>query len=172
MKEIFKKYKEIIIAILIVAIVVILVGANFYINYQKDFKISNSRITNTVERNVDKDAYYIENGKLYISYDGKNVIEVPGDFSDKKEFDERVANRSDEIFLKDFEHYNPGSSEIKISQNKAEKIADIGFEEAGAIGESGEKESQIMTMEEVIANNFFTMNHNCISEIYTNVKRL
>lgn len=382
MKEILKKHKEIIIAILIVVVVVILVGANFYRIYQKDFKISNSRTTNIVERNVNENSYYIENGKLYISYDGENVIEVPGDFSDKNEFDDgtyqiseyktiffynsnnktylvysddsgknwntveltkngsikyleffnkdvgimyeiedvamtvafgsicktsdggntwenvsdgiddifktdsevkffdqylgfitmpnnggnscelyntqdggktfskvevkyieledtdlewneiydyyyipvkeystyylkigqgadgdykggnsieyisytgsdwstnelqknslekmheefdkRVANRSDEIFLKDFENYNPESSEIKISQSKAEKIADIGFEEAGIIGESGEKESQIMTMEEVIANNFFTMNHNCINEIYTNVKR-
>ena len=74
MKEILKKHKEIIIAILIVVVVVILVGANFYRIYQKDFKISNSRTTNTVERNVDKNSYYIENGKLYISYDGENVI--------------------------------------------------------------------------------------------------
>ena len=95
MKEILKKHKEIIIAILIVVVVVILVGANFYRIYQKDFKISNSRTTNTVERNVDKNSYYIENGKLYISYDGENVIEVPGDFSNKNKFDDETYQISE-----------------------------------------------------------------------------
>ena len=89
----------------------------------------------------------------------------------KKTFDERVENRSDTIFLKDFENYNPGSSEIKITQKEAEKIADIGFEEAGTIGEAGEKENQIVHIDEVYANNFFTMDHNCISKMYSNIRR-
>ncbi len=87
------------------------------------------------------------------------------------QFNERVANRSDKIFLKEFENYKPESNEIKISQKEAEKIAEIGFEEADTIGESGDKESQIMRIEERNANNFFIMDFGCKERIYNDIVR-
>lgn len=111
----------------------------------------------------------------YYSYNGLSwtTEEIEKNNREKfdNEFDARVESRSDKIFLKNFENYNPSSSEIKIPQSEAEKIADIGFEEAGTIGEIGEKESQTFRIEEVIANNFFTMDHDCISKQYNNVRR-
>lgn len=89
----------------------------------------------------------------------------------KEQFDKRVASRDEKIFLKDFNNYKPTSSEIKISQAEAEKIADIGFVEAETIGEAGDKENQTVRIEEVFANNFFTADHNLISKIYSNIKR-
>ena len=89
----------------------------------------------------------------------------------KTKFNERVANRSDKIFLKDFENYKPENNDIKISQSEAEKIAEIGFEEADTIGTSGEKDSQVVRIEEKIANNFFTMDYSCKHELYNNIVR-
>ena len=118
------------------------------------------------------------NGGNSIEYYSYNGIYWTTDEIEKKKsneiniaFDERVKNRLDKIFLKDFKNYNPSSSEIKISQSDAEKIVEIGFEEAATVGEAGYKESQKVRVEEVIANNFFTMDHNCITELYQNIKR-
>lgn len=115
------------------------------------------------------------NSITYFSYNGLSwttdeLIEKK-DEEWKNEFDKRVESRSEDIFLKDFENYNPPSSEIKISQAEAEKIAEIGFEEAGTIGETGDKERQTVRVEEVFANNFFASDHNMISKRYTNIKR-
>ena len=119
--------------------------------------------------------YQSGNSIQYFSYDAltwtTQELEKNNREAFDQKFDERVANRSDKIFLKDFENYNPDSSEVKISQSEAEKIADIGFEEAGTIGENGDKETQKVNIEEVTANNFFTMDHNCISQTYPNIKR-
>lgn len=49
----------------------------------KDDDLSNYNIAD-----VDANDYEIKNGILYISYDGKNVIEVPGDFSNVDDFEE------------------------------------------------------------------------------------
>lgn len=54
---------------------------------------------------------------------------------------------------------------------KLEKIAEIGFAEADTIGTSGEKSSQVVRIEEKIANNFFTMDYGCKQEIYKNIVR-
>ena len=35
----------------------------------------------------------------------------------------------------------------------------------------GEKENQTIRIEDVVANNFFTADHNLISKIYSNIKR-
>lgn len=88
-----------------------------------------------------------------------------------KKFNERVASRSDKIFLKDFENYKPENNNTNITQKEAEKIAEIGFEEAGTIGESGDKENQTLRIEEKVANNFFTMDYSCKLEAYSNIVR-
>ena len=114
--------------------------------------------------------------KTYMSYDG-GITWTSDELVEEKNknweetFDERVKNRSDKIFLKDFTNYNPGSSEIKITQTQAEQIAEIGFEEAATIGEAGDKEAQQVRIDEAYANNFFTMDHNAISHVYNNIKR-
>lgn len=111
----------------------------------------------------------------YYSYNGiswtTDELNKMKDEEWKEQFDKRVANRDENIFLKDFGNYQPTSSEIKISQTEAEKIANIGFIEAGTIGEAGEKENQTMRIKEVAANNFFIMNHTLRYKIYNNIKR-
>ena len=49
----------------------------------KDGNLENYKIVD-----VDANDYKIRNGILYISYDGKNIVEVPGEYSDTQEFEE------------------------------------------------------------------------------------
>lgn len=136
---------------------------------------------------VKDNVYYLEVGQgadgdynggdsvKYYSYNGfgwnNKDIEKENLEQLKNMFNERVASRSDKIFLKNFDNYKPENNEVKISQNEAEKIAEIGFAEADTIGTSGEKSSQVVRIEEKIANNFFTMDYGCKQEIYKNIVR-
>ena len=136
---------------------------------------------------VKDNVYYLEVGQgadgdynggdsvKYYSYNGfgwnNKDIEKENLEQLKNKFNERVASRSDKIFLKNFDNYKPENNEVKISQNEAEKIAEIGFAEADTIGTSGEKSSQVVRIEEKIANNFFTMDYGCKQEIYKNIVR-
>ena len=111
----------------------------------------------------------------YYSYNGMSwttdELNKKKDQEWEEQFDKRVYSRNENVFLKDFGNYQPSNSEIKISQAEAEKIAEIGFTEAATIGEAGYKENQTIRIEEVVANNFFTMNHTLRSKIYSNIKR-
>ena len=136
---------------------------------------------------VKDNVYYLEVGQgadgdynggdsvKYYSYNGfgwnNKDIEKENLEQLKNKFNERVASRSDKIFLKNFDNYKPENNEVKISQNEAEKIAEIGFAEADTIGTSGEKSSQVVRIEEKIANNFFTMDYGCKQEIYKIIVR-
>ena len=61
--------------------------------------------------NVKANDYKIQNGILYISYDGKNVIEVPGDFSDVDEFEDGTYQVEEE---KTFFTYKDNNEEYLI----------------------------------------------------------
>ena len=66
------------------------------------------------------------------------------------------------------------SNEIKISEEKAKEIAEIGFKEAGArIASEGVTDtvSESVVIDEVVANNFFTRKYNQGDKSYTNIKR-
>lgn len=138
------RYKEIIISIIIIVVISGILGIKYFSKYKK-IEIANNEINK------------------------EDPIETLEEWKDQ--FDKRVESRDENIFLKDFENYRPTSSEIKISQVDAEKIADIGFVEAETIGEAGEKENQTIKIEEVAANNFFTMDHTVRTKIYSNIKR-
>lgn len=89
-------------------------------------------------------------------------------------FNNSVENLDSNIFLKDFEGYNISSNEIKISEERAKKIAEKGFKEsasriAGEEIEDTEKEN--ITIKDVWANNYFTRKYNQGDEVYTNLKR-
>lgn len=144
-----KRYKEIIISTFIILIISTALGIKYFNKYKKIEKSANNDI---------KKEQIVEEKQ-----------ETDEDW--KEQFDKRVFGRNENIFLKDFENYQPSSSAIKISQNEAEKIADIGFAEAETIGEAGEKENQTIRIEDVVANNFFTMDHMLRSKIYSNIKR-
>lgn len=58
--------------------------------------------------------YKIKNGILYISYDGENVIEVPGDFSDTDEFKDGTYQVEEE---KTFFVYNNGGKFLIYSDD-------------------------------------------------------
>lgn len=117
------------------------------------------------------------NSIIYYSYNGiswtTEELEKQYQQNWKKQISERVENRDRDIFLKDFENYDPSSSEIKLSQVEAEKIAEIGFKEINeTIGEAGDKERQTVTIEKAIANNLFTDIPASYHKIYKNIKRM
>lgn len=64
---------------------------------------------------VGKNDYKIENGILYISYDGKNVIKVPGVFEGVTSFDDGKYKISKEKTF--FVKYNNGNEEFIFSDN-------------------------------------------------------
>lgn len=74
------------------------------------------------------------------------------------EFDEQVDNLDTQIFVKDFDsfyqEYQNATGEI--SQEQAEEIAEIGFEEAKRVVGEYDKETQECREIEVTPNNFFT----------------
>ncbi len=89
-------------------------------------------------------------------------------------YNKMVDDLDDKIFLKDFENYPITSYDIKISQNQAKNIAEIGFEEsAKRIASEGitdtEKESQ--KIEEVYPNNYFTRKYYEYDKTYNTYKR-
>lgn len=87
---------------------------------------------------------------------------------------EAVKNLDKQIFLTDFKNYMPVGNEIKISENEAKKIAQKGFEESKSriAGEGADDiDSEIIKIEEVPANNYFTRLYNQGNEVYTEIKR-
>lgn len=74
------------------------------------------------------------------------------------EYDEQVDNLSTQIFVKDFDgfyqEYQKATGEI--SQDRAEEIAEVGFEEAERVVGEYPKDTQICREIEVRPNNFFT----------------
>ena len=74
------------------------------------------------------------------------------------EFDEQVDNLNTQIFVKDFDSFYQEyqSATGEITQEQAEEIAEIGFEEAERIVGDYDKETQECIEIEVTPNNFFT----------------
>lgn len=90
------------------------------------------------------------------------------------DYDKQVDKLDQNYFLINFNNYNVKSNEIKISEEKAKEIAEIGFKEAGArIASEGVTDtvSESVVIDEVVANNFFTRKYNQGDKSYTNIKR-
>lgn len=118
--------------------------------------------------------------------ENKEMLEKVNKVLDKtqKELDEKEKIENDiyydaisrldkTIFLTDFENYNPSDNDIKISENRAKQIAQIGFEESKRIAGEGTDniESETLKIEEVTANNYFTRYYFQSDEVYNNIKR-
>ena len=87
----------------------------------KDDDLSNYNIAN-----VDANDYEIKNGILYISYDGKNVIEVPGDFSNVDEFEDgRYQIEGEKTF---FVYNNNGLEYLIYSDNMGKNWNTVNLE--------------------------------------------
>ena len=78
------------------------------------------------------------------------------------EFDEQVDNLDTQIFVKDFDSFYQEyqSATGEITQERAEEIAEIGFEEAERVVGDYDKETQEYREMEVTPNNFFTRKYN------------
>ena len=78
------------------------------------------------------------------------------------EFDEQVDNLNTQIFVKDFDSFYQEyqSATGEITQERAEEIAEIGFEEAERVVGDYDKETQEYREMEVTPNNFFTRKYN------------
>lgn len=78
------------------------------------------------------------------------------------EFDEQVDNLNTQIFVKDFDSFYQEyqSATGEITQEQAEEIAEIGFEEAERIVGDYDKETQECIELEITPNNFFTRKYN------------
>ncbi len=85
----------------------------------KDDDLSNYNIAD-----VDANDYEIKNGILYISYDGKNVIEVPGDFSNVDKFEEGTYQVGEEKtffpYRDDEKEYLVYSDDMGVNWNTVE----------------------------------------------------
>lgn len=90
------------------------------------------------------------------------------------EINEKIDSLDKKVFLTDVENYNFGSTEIKISEEKAKEIAQKGFEEsAKRIAGKGadNKESEKIELKIVSPNNYFTRTYYESNKIYTEIKR-
>lgn len=78
------------------------------------------------------------------------------------EFDEQVDNLNTQIFVKDFDSFYQEyqSATGEITQEQAEEIVEVGFEEAERIVGEYDKETQECTETEVKPNGFFTRKYN------------
>ena len=85
-----------------------------------------------------------------------------------------VKNLDKNIFLTDFENYKPEDNDIKISESKAKEIAQNGFEESKKriAGEGADdKDSEIVKIEQINANNYFTRLSDQSDKIYKEISR-
>ena len=78
------------------------------------------------------------------------------------EYNEKVENLDTEIFVKDFDSFYEEyqSATREITQEQAEEIVEVGFEEAERIVGEYDKETQECTETEVKPNGFFTRKYN------------
>lgn len=86
---------------------------------------------------------------------------------------DNVDSSNQDVFLRDFENYNPEDETI-ISAERAREIAQIGFEESAKriAGEGADNvESEQVKLEEVYANNYFTRKNPESDKIYSNIRR-
>ena len=86
-----------------------------------------------------------------------------------KKYNEIVDNLDSDIFLIDAENYDVESNEIKISEEKAKKIAENGFDIADTDNDYDNKET--IEIKEVSANRFFTAKYNESRDAYPDIKR-
>lgn len=89
-------------------------------------------------------------------------------------FNQMVEKLDKNVYLTDFENYNINSNEVKISEEKAKEIAEIGFKEsASRIAGEGIEDTvnESIEIREVNANNYFTRKYNQSDNVYTKIKR-
>ena len=91
------------------------------INYKGDL---NNGVYNAISPR--ENDYEIDEGILYISYDGRNVIEVPGDFSNIEEFKKNAyqinrrknfcISKISKIILNIFKYYGSNLANNRITR--------------------------------------------------------
>ena len=85
-----------------------------------------------------------------------------------------LKNLDKNIFLTDFENYKPENNDVKIPESKAKEIAQNGFEESKKriAGEgANDKDSEIIKIEQINANNYFTRLSDQSDKIYKEISR-
>ena len=92
----------------------------YCMTYKNEKDLSNYNVVN-----VGKNDYKIQNGILYISYDGKNTIEVPGDFSNMinnyNEFNYQISEEKTIFYYtKDSKRYLVYSNDMGNNWNTVE----------------------------------------------------
>ena len=83
-------------------------------------------------------------------------------------------NLDESVFLLDFDNYNPGNNETKISEVKAKQIAQKGFDESKKriAGEGADDTaSEKVKVDQISPNNYFTRYGREYDKTYTNIKR-
>ncbi len=89
-------------------------------------------------------------------------------------YNEMAENLNESIYLTNFENYNITSNEVKISEEKAKEIAEVGFQESAIrIAREGvrDTEKEYIDIREVSPNNYFTRKYNEAMDVHTNIKR-
>lgn len=123
-KDFIMKNKEIIIAITFVIIIVIFFFVNYYIELNKERTIFDKEKITQLEKVAEEKSYILKNGKLYITYNGKE-IEVPGNFENFKNIEEEKYQITDFKILFSNYDYTSNNSFIIYSDDNGESWTTI-----------------------------------------------
>lgn len=170
------------VIIIVIVILVLAAGGFIFYKVQTNNKQENNesqkaleqnsvnKTENTIDNTVEN---IIENEVENITKTEKEEIAQPSSKPEAKETSNSEPVNEDP-FLRDFDSYNPGSSEVKITEAKAKEIAQIGFEESKKriAGEGADDvASQTIVIDEISPNNYFTRKDREYDKVYSNIKR-
>lgn len=88
-------------------------------------------------------------------------------------YDKDIENLDLNYFVKDFENYKSGDKSKNLTNSQISEIAEAGFKESAKriAGEgASNKESERITTEEIIPNNYFTRGYSEKQVMYNNLK--
>lgn len=169
-----KLYKKIFIIAVIIDLIIF--GSLLYCNRKLKNEVNalSGKILN-IENRIEKQGYQINEVDKKIS----NNIAESGKEDKQQEYENNsnnvaVKNLDKNIFLTDFENYKPKNNNIKISESKAREIAQNGFEESKKriAGEGADnKDSEIVKIEQMTANNYFTRLTEQSDKTYKDISR-
>ena len=170
-----EKMYKIIIAIAVI-IDLIIFGSLIYSNRNLKNEVNAlSRKISELENCLEKQGIQIYEVDKNIS----NTISENDKTEKQKEYENdpnniAVKNLDKNFFLTDFESYKPENNDIKISESKANEIAQKGFEESKKriAGEGADnKSSETVKIEQTNANNYFTRLSDQSNKIYKEISR-
>lgn len=171
-----KEEKKYIIIFIAIIVDFVIFGSLLYYNRNLKNKVDalNRKILNFENRLEEQGAQLYEVNTKISNYIAENEKAKKQQEYENNPNNIAVKNLDKNIFLVDFENYNPEDNEVKISESKATEIAQNGFEESKKriAGEGADdKDSEIVKIEQINANNYFTMLSDQSYKLYKEISR-